>query len=185
MSDRKKEIINTCLKAFVDNGLFELSMRDLGVSCDMEAANFCYYFKNRDEVVIACAKEARERIETELFCVALRNIEDPEQLVKDLRHQAFELRPLMDFFVSVCVSKRYQDAMAPVLAHFSDRYGYYIDKMSKVLCCDAALIAPHVYTVANTMLSYMIFGQSTFRAPQLDVSYAVLKELLAAREQKR
>ncbi len=184
MVDKKKEIINTCLQTFVDNGLIEISMRDLGAACDMDAANFYYYFKNRDEVVVACAAEAKERIETELFGTALRDIETPELLVEHLHDQAVELRPLMDFFVSVCVSRRYKEAMRPVLHHFSDRYKFYIDKFAAILCCDAEAIAPHVYTVVNTMLSYMIFGQSGFRAPQLDNSYKVLNELLAAREQK-
>ncbi len=184
MVDKKKEIVNTCLQTFVDNGLIEISMRDLGEACGMEAANFYYYFKSRDEVVVACAEEAKERIEWDLFGAALHDIDNPELLAQNLRKRADMMRPLMNFFVSVCTSRRYKEPMRPALRRLSERYKHYIEQIAEKLCCEPEVIAPHVYTVVNTMLSYMIFGQTNFNAPQLDITYNALKELLAQRDKK-
>ncbi len=184
MVDKKKEIISTCLETFVREGLIEISMRDLGKSLSMDPAGFYYYFKNRDELVIACAEEAKQRIEEELFGIALQNIDNPEMLSRKLTERAVEMRPLMCFFVSVCTSKRYKEAIQPSLHRLSQRYIQYIEMFAEKLNAKAEIIAPHVYTVINTMLSFMLFGQSNFNAPQLEFSRKALENLLEKQGRK-
>ncbi len=182
MVDKKKEIINTCLQTFVDNGLIEISMRDLGAACDMDAAGIYYYFKGKDELVVACAEEATVRIEEELFGTALADIDDPEKLVKDLDEKAVTMRPLMQFFISVCVSQKYSGQLKEVRYRQGDRYRYYIRKIADKLGCDYNDVAPLVYIVSNTMFSYMIFDPENFSAPQLRTVYDALNDFLKKRD---
>ncbi len=182
MVDKKKEIINTCLQTFVDNGLIEISMRDLGAACNMDAAGIYYYFKNKDELVVACAEEATVRIEDELFGTALADIANPEKLVKDLDEKAVAMRSLLQFFISVCVSKKYSDQLKEVRYRQGDRYRYYIRKIAEKLECDYDDVAPLAYIVSNTMFSYMIFDPENFSAPQLRTVYDALNGFLNKRE---
>ncbi len=182
MINRKKEIVSKCLQTFVDNGLIEISMRDLGAACGMDAAGIYYYFKGKDELVIACAEEATVRIESELFGAALADIENPEMLVRDLDRKAVTMRPLMQFFISVCVSQKYSGQLKEVRYRQGDRYRYYIGKIADKLGCSYDDVAPLVYIVSNTMFSYMIFDPDNFSAPQLRTVYDALSGLLRNRE---
>ncbi len=173
VTPRKQEIIYICLATFVENGL-ETSMRDLGKALNLDPTALYAHFKSKDEVVIACAEEAAVRIETDLVGAALKNIENPAVLATDIFERSEKMRPLMNFFVSVCVANRYKEKMKPALIRLSNRYKYYNEKFAEKLDCKTEEIAPYVYTVINTMLSFMIFGQSNFASPQLEMAYDAL-----------
>ncbi len=173
-NDRKKEILSTCLNVFMENGISQTSMRDLGRALKMDPTALYKYYDTRDDVLIACAEEATIRIESELFETALEDILIPEKLVKDLDSKAVSMRPLMQFFISVCVSRRYSDKLKEVRFRQGDRYRFYIRKMADKLGCSYDDIAPLVYIVSNTMFSYMIFDPENFSAPQLRIVYDAL-----------
>ncbi len=79
---RKQEVINVCLETFMKNGLAHTSTRELSAALELNNGGVFYYFKTKDEIVIACAEEAALRIENDLIGVALKDIENPEKLVR-------------------------------------------------------------------------------------------------------
>ncbi len=182
---RKQEIVNVCLETFMKNGLAHTSTRDLSAALNMNNAVVFYYFKNKDDIVIACAEEATIRIERDLIGVALNDIEDPEKLMRDLRVRADKMRPLMKFFVSVCACEKYDDAIQRMLDNLTHRYDDYANKFAEVLCCTPEEVAPYVYTGINTMLSYMLFGKKTFSAPQIGLVKNALIGFLEKRDQNK
>ncbi len=184
ITERKKEIIEICLETFMRDGLINTSMRDLGKALDLDPTALYNHFESKDEVVIACAEEATVRIENNLFGTALKDINDPDKLVKDLDRIAVTMRPLMQFFINVCTSQKYCDKLKEVRYRQGDRYRFYIGKIADKLGCDYNDVAPLVYIVSNTMFSYMIFDPDNFSAPQLNVVYDSLKEFLKQRDNK-
>lgn len=56
--DRKEEILTTCLNQFVEKGLYRTTSRDLSGALKLQNSGLYYYFKSKDEAVIACAEEA-------------------------------------------------------------------------------------------------------------------------------
>ncbi len=181
---RKQEVINVCLETFMEKGLPHTSTRDLGAALNMNHGAMFYYFKNKDEAVIACAEEASIRIENDLIGLALKDIENPEKMVRELKERADDMRPLMKFFVSVCSCSKYEDALQPTLDRLTLRYDSYAKKFAEVLRCDTAEVSPYVYIGINAMLSYMLFGQKRFSAPQLDLVYNALVGFLEKRDEK-
>ncbi len=180
--ERMKEVVETCLKTFMEKGVAHTSTRDLCDALDLNTGGIFWYFKTKDDVVIACAEEAAIRIETDLVGVALDKIDNPPLLVVTLHDRAIEMRPLMKFFVSVCCIEKYKDALRPVLAKLAERYQQYTEQFAERLCCEPAEIAPYVYTVINTLLSYMLFGQDGFTSPQLELAYEALVGFIARRD---
>ncbi len=63
---RKQEVINVCLETFMEKGLAHTSTRDLGAALNMNHGAMFYYFKNKDEAVIACAEAATNHNERDL-----------------------------------------------------------------------------------------------------------------------
>ncbi len=183
-SARKQEIIDKCLETFMRKGLAHTSTKNLCDALHLNSGGVFYYFKTRDEIVIACAEEAKKRIEYDLFGIALDDLDKPEQLAKDLYERAVVMRPLMKFFVTVCSTAKYEEAVHPMLDKLGKRYQYYVDQFAGKLGCAPREVAPYVYIVINTMLSYMLFGKENFVAPQLELVYGKLQALLEKSRQR-
>lgn len=57
-NERRKEILNTCLDTFISKGLSETTVRDLSTALKLQSGGIYYWFKDKDEAVVACAEEA-------------------------------------------------------------------------------------------------------------------------------
>ncbi len=183
---RKQEVIDSCLETFMKQGLNHTSTRDLCKKLNMQPSHIFYYFKSREDIVIACAEEAKKRIETDLIGSALKNIDNPDKLEKGLYERATEMRPLMQFFVTVCSLPKYRDRIEPILTDLSIRYRHYNEKFAEKLKCSPGDVAPYVYIVINTMLSYMLFGyEKNYYAPQIPIVKKVLVDFLANRDKNK
>ncbi len=181
---RKHEIINACLETFMKKGLAHTSTKDMCATLNMNTGAVFYYFKTKDEIIIACAEEAALRIERDLIGVALKDIENPKKMIEDLQIRADKMRLLMKFFVGVSACPQYAEKLQPTLDALTKRYDYYTEKFAEVLRCEAKEVAPYVYSGINTMLAYMLFGQEHFYAPQLNLIYNALIGFLEKRDQK-
>ncbi len=181
--DRKKEIVDVCLNIFMEQGVSNTPTKDLCKALKMQTGGIFYYFDTKDEIVIACAEEAKMRIENDLIASALNNIDNPDALEKDLYERATKMRPLMQFFVTVCALPKYRDKVEPILSDLSIRYKHYTKEFASKLDCSPNDVAPYVYIVINTMLSYMLFGyEKGFYAPQIALVKNTLVNLLKNRE---
>ena len=84
-SDRRKEILNVCLDTFINKGLSETTVRDLSTALKLQSGGIYYWFKDKDEAVVACAEEAALRLENSLIFPALKDIKDPDKMMKRLK----------------------------------------------------------------------------------------------------
>ncbi len=101
-----------------------------------------------------------------------------------MNEMSVTLRPLMQFFINVCTSQKYCDKLKDVRYRQGDRYRFYIDKIANKLGCDYDDVAPLFYTVANTMISYMIYSPDNFSAPQLKTGRDAFVKFLEKRDKK-
>lgn len=168
-TNRRKEVINICLDHFIEKGLSEVSTRSLSGALKLQNAGLYYYFANKDEVVISCADEAAMRLEHTLISRAIKDLENPEKMINDLKSKAYEMAPTMKFLVAVCASKRYEKEMKPVLDRLANRYKEYTELVAKKLNCDKKEIEPYVYMTITAVSNYMIFAKDGFVAPQIEL----------------
>lgn len=178
--DRKKEVVNICLDLFIEKGLTATSTRNLSSALKLQNAGLYYYFESKDEAVIACAEEAALRLENALIPGALRDIGDPDIMMKRLQSRADEMAPTMRFLVTVCASSQYKDKMKPALDRLTDRYGHYADQVAKKLNCNKEDIEPYVYLVITAVANYMIFAEDSLVAPQMQIAKEAIRNLLSS-----
>ena len=103
--DRKKEVIENCLNLFIAKGLSETSTRDLSGSLKLQNAGLYYYFNSRSEAVIACVEAAVLRMESKMILAALKDVDDPDRMIKNLYRHADEMAPTMRFIVQASLPK--------------------------------------------------------------------------------
>ena len=175
--DRRKEVINICVDHFIEQGLFETSTRSLSKALKLQSGGLYNYFSSKDEAVIACAEQAAIRLEETLILPALRDMVDPDLMMKRLRSRADEMAPTMKFLVSVCSSKRYKEEMKPVLDRLVERYEQYTERAAEKLGCTKDEAEPYMYLTITAVSNYMIFAEDKNIYPQIRLVKDALKRL--------
>lgn len=88
--DSKKisKVIDTCLDCFIEKGLTATTTKDLCDALGVCNGAIYYYFKTKEEIVLACAEAAIDRIEQSAFAVVLENIKDIADMMEHLSELA-------------------------------------------------------------------------------------------------
>ena len=102
-TERRREIIAVCLDCFVEKGLTITTTKDLCTAAKLQNGGIYYYFSTKEEIVLACAEAAIERIEKGAFGVVFEDIRDIKSMMDRLGALADKMSPTMRFLVSVCV----------------------------------------------------------------------------------
>lgn len=166
---------------FVSKGLFETTSRDLSKALQLQSGGLYYYFKSKDEVVVACAEEAAIRLESNLIMPALKELEDPDDMMRTLRKRADAMAPMMKFLTQVATAEKYKEQVKPVLDSLSERYKTYAQRFAEHFNCDVAEIEPYVYTCITAVANYMIFGEDSYVFPQIALIKSKIRELTMTR----
>lgn len=179
---KTKELIQIALQTFVERGLTVTSTNDLCTAAGLNSGGIFYYFDNKEQIVIACAEAAIDKIEKCAFGMVLEDIGDINRMVSHLGEMAAELSPVMRFLVSVCVSQEYGDKIKPSLIKLASRYPYYTGQIAKILGCTTQEVEPYVHLFILAINNYMIFGERALFEPQIQ---SAQRELMKLAEEKR
>lgn len=178
VADRKKEVIDLCLKELISRGLAETTVRDLSASLQLQKAGIYYYFKDKDEAIIVCAEEAAHRLEANLIIPALQDIHDPDSMLEHLKSNADELAPTMKYFAQVCASPRYQVMVMPILSSISDQNKIYAERFAETLMCSLEKAELYFSIVSAAIYNYMIFGDECSLSAVMAIMKQKLDEML-------
>lgn len=177
-SKKITKVINTCLDCFIAKGLTATTTKDLCDALGVCNGAIYYYFKTKEEIVLACAEESINRIEQKTFTFVLENLKDIADTMNRLSELADELSPVMRFFVSVSVSDEYGEKVKPYLVKLSERYSCYAEKIADILGCTVADVEPYVYLSILAINNYMIFNERALFQPQLESAKRGLFKLI-------
>ena len=180
--EKRNEIIGVCLDCFVEKGLTVTTTKDLCTAANLQNGGIYYYFSTKEEIVLACAEEAINRIEKSAFGIVLEDISDIRSMMDRLVTLADKMSPTMRFLVSVCVSHEYEEQIKPSLVRLASRYPYYTDKIAEILGCTKDEVEPFIHLSILAINNYMIFSERALFDPQIE---SVKKELMSLAERKR
>ena len=180
-TERRREIIAVCLDCFVEKGLTITTTKDLCTAAKLQNGGIYYYFSTKEEIVLACAEAAIERIEKGAFGIVFEDIRDVKSMMDRLGTLADEMSPTMRFLVSVCVSREYGEKVKSALSRLAARYPYYTEKIAAILDCTPAEVEPFVHLSILALNTYMIFAERALFTPQIE---AAKRELLRLAERK-
>lgn len=182
--EKTKELIQLSLDVFVEKGLTVTTTTDLCNAAGLQNGGIYYYFDTKEEMVIACAEAAIERIEKRVFGMALDNIGDIEYMISHLGAMAEELSPVMRFLVSVSASREYGDKIKPSLVKLANRYPYYTEQIAKIFGCTPQEVEPYVHLSILAVNNYMIFGEKALFEPQIQSAKRELMKLVEEKSKK-
>lgn len=166
-ASKEQGIIRTCLEVFTEKGLINTTSRDLSAALNLQSAGIYYYFKSKDDLVVACAEEAALQLEKGLIPLE-DNLDDLDQFMRDLRKKCDLMAPKMKFLAQTFTVPQYHDKLAPLLPAAVKRYKEYAIALAEKLGRDVAELEPYVYTGISAATDYMIFGEIAYIKPQFD-----------------
>lgn len=166
--NRRREIIDICLKKLISKGLYETTSRDLTDALDMSPSSLYYHFKSKDDVVLECAEEAAIRLEETLLLPALEMMDASDSITEQSEDSAQEMRAMIQFLAQVCTANKYREQMQPVLQRMGERECAYCEKFAKRLGCTPEELAPWFFAAVASTESYMIFGRLAYSASPQD-----------------
>ena len=174
--DRKTAVVRTCLQLFTKKGLVSTTSRDLSAALELQHAGIYYYFKSKDDLVIACAEEAASQLEKTLIGPLKNEIKDPDKMMADLQVRCDQMAPTMRFLTQVFAVDKYREKLHPFLTAQAARYKLYAEDFAQVLGWPPEQMEPYVYIGITAATNYMIFGENSYIKPQFDLLKKLLKE---------
>lgn len=173
-AEKRSTAINACLDQFVHKGLFGTTSRDLSKALNLQSAGMYSYFENKDDAVIACAQQAADRLERDLFEIAMECVKKEKICFTPVKEAAKRLSPMMRFFTQVCSTDKYEFEMRRVLHSLNNSYISYVTKLADLLNVSADELKPTVYIGITAIVNYMVYQEDMFIDPLLSI---VEKEL--------
>lgn len=75
----KEEILTQSYKVFREKGYHKTSIAQLATACGLEKPHFYYYFKNKEDLMVAVLEYARQKMNEWVFSKAYNEDYTPEQ----------------------------------------------------------------------------------------------------------
>ena len=181
---KRRELLSLCLDCLIEKGLTAVTTKELCSAVQLQNGGFYYYFTSKDEIVLACAEEAINRIEQAALDVVFEDLNDIRHMMEHLGSMADKMSPTMRFLVSVCVSQEYGEKVKPSLVRLAARYPYYTRRIARLLGCSESEVEPFVHLSILAINNYMIFAERALFDPQIEAAKNGLLAL-ARRKQDR
>lgn len=181
---KRRELLALCLDCLIEKGLTAVTTKELCSAAQLQNGGIYYYFTSKDEIVLACAEEAINRIEQAALDVVFEDLNDIRHMMEHLGSMADKMSPTMRFLVSVCVSQEYGEKVKPSLVRLAARYPYYTRRIARLLGCSESEVEPFVHLSILAINNYMIFAERALFDPQIEAAKNGLLAL-ARRKQDR
>lgn len=181
---KRRELLSLCLDCLIEKGLTAATTKDLCSAAQLQNGGIYYYFTSKEEIVLACAEEAINRIEQAALDVVFEDLNDIRHMMEHLGSMADQMSPTMRFLVSVCVSQEYGEKVKPSLVRLAARYPYYTRRIARLLGCSESEVEPFVHLSILAINNYMIFAERALFDPQIEAAKNGLLAL-ARRKQDR
>ena len=167
---KRRELLSLCLDCLIEKGLTAATTKDLCSAAQLQNGGIYYYFTSKEEIVLACAEEAINRIEQAALDVVFEDVNDIRHIMKHLGSMADQMSPTMRFLVSVCVSQEYGEKVKPSLVRLAARYPYYTRRIARLLGCSESEVEPFVHLSILAINNYMIFAERALFDPQIEAA---------------
>jgi len=165
-TEKTIEIIDKCLSYLMKVGLYKATSRELSLESGLNKTGLYYYFKSKDDVVLACAERAVRLISDNIMLPTIQEIIESTFDVNKFMSKAKEIIPMMNFLIQVYSESTYREEMTPFFSKANDMYQKYAERIASKADMDIELLRPYISSCITTISNYMIFNDETYLAPQ-------------------
>lgn len=180
---RKKECLERCFQAFMDNGLENTGLQLLCKYCGFKTNQALYhYFESKDKIIAESIEHTLMNFEREFVKKAPRSREELKVFLVRFPHRAQKkYGEHFRFIYQVYTSPKYKKEGYEYFDGIPKRYDRFIRHIAKNLDVSFERIQPICYIYINAFLQYVLFANEEYLSVSVD---AVHKMLLDAFEKE-
>lgn len=171
---KREEMLDAFIGAFTEYGIDKASTKKLTTSAGVNEALLYYYFKDKNEAILACVERCYERYKTGTLDIFRKNISDVDKMMDKL--QAYTKKTMLEqrFALEVLAHPVYSKKILPVVDELNQELDNDIREYAREHGKDEDLLSVWVEMVTQSLVYYAItknedyfIGKKKFMADEI------------------
>lgn len=176
-TEKTIEIIDKCLSYLMKVGLYKATSRELSLESGLNRTGLYYYFKSKDEVVLACAERAVRLISDNIMLPTIKEIIESTFDVNEFVLKTRDAIPMMILLIQVYSASTYREEIAPFFLKANEQYQKYAERIAIKSYKDVERLRPYISLCITTICNYMVFNDGTYLSSQFEIILNGLEKL--------
>ena len=173
----EEELLQKVFDYLVQNGLENISMRELCKSTEISMGSVYYWFKNKEQMILEAAEYGLSVMSDGLFGFVFAHLDSLDvffaTFLDELEKYKAQLRLLSQMATSPLYGRSMREA-STLLTPFYDRY---IEEFANKIGSEKEKVAPLIYLFISMMVDYAIWEDRVVSQMQCDYIYAQIQKL--------
>lgn len=184
---RKKECLECCFQAFMDNGLENTGLQLLCKYCGFKTNQALYhYFESKDKIIAESIEYTLMKFEREFVKKAPRSREELKAFLERFPQRAQKkYGEHFRFIYQVYTSPKYKKEGYDYFAGIPKRYDRFIRHIAKNLDISFDKIKPICYLYINAFLQYALFANEEYLSVSIEAVHKMLLEAFEKEDREK
>ncbi|MBO5007948.1 MAG: TetR/AcrR family transcriptional regulator [Clostridia bacterium] len=182
--DIESELLSRTFDYLVNNGLENISMRDLCKFTGISIGSIYYWFDNKDELIIYAAEYGLSKVADNIFNFVFDTIDDLEHFFNTCLGEITKYRMHLRLIYQIATSPHYGENLRKNAETLNSVYYEYAKRLSHMIGCSVEDMEPLVYMFISVVLDYVIWEDLEKTQIQINKIYQIFKSLAAAHTAK-
>ena len=179
--DIESEFLSRTLDYLVNNGLENISMRELCKTTGMSIGSLYYWFDNKDELIIYAAKYGLSKVSDSIFEFVSNNVHDIEHLLNSCLEEISKHRKYLRTIYQIATSPHYGSVLREHGKTLNSIYYDYGKRLSNTTERSTEDTISLVYIIMSVSLDYVIWDDMEKSKIMLNKLYKVFENSLVSK----
>ena len=175
--DVREKFLEASFGYLTENGLDNISLRELGKKTGISLGSVYYWFEGKDGLIISAAEYGLGKVAEQIFDYAFKNMNDMKAFFGSCIEEISKYKMQLRFIYQIATSPIYGEWMRSRADELNCLYESYAEKLSKLLGCSVEEMAPLVYMFNSIILDYVVWDDLEKTKLQLNYIYKLFANL--------
>lgn len=176
------EILDKTFTFLVQNGLENITVRELCKGTGLVQGTLYYWFGNKNSVLCESTEYGLKKVTDALFRYVYEGTADLRSLFDGFLEEIGKYKEELRFIYQMAASPVYGEELRKKGADLNVVYDRYAHRLAAVLRCNERALRPMVYLFISAVLDYVIWDEREKTQLQLECIYTVLTTHIVAEE---
>lgn len=171
---KKEEFLAMSFQYLVENGIDNISLRELCKTTGISMGSVYYWFGGKDELLVEAVQFGLMKVCDSIFDYAYSSMSDLKNFFETCLKEVSKFSKELRLIYQLATSPQYGEYVRNGATDVSFVYERYIKSLSGIIGCDMEKLKPIVYIVLATVLDYVIWDDYEMSKGQMDYIYNTL-----------
>ena len=179
MRDIKTEFLSASFGYFAENGLENMSIRNLCKATGISIGSVYYWFEGKEDLIASTAEYGLRVVLDKLLSHAVNSVNDIDGFFDGFINGVDKYADRIKFISQVVASPLYGEKLRNKVPEHRRMYDRYAEILAETLDCSVEDMKAVVYLMASIVLDYSVWSNRDTISVQLDFMRDTIKKLSA------